>query len=132
FGLYRDDCRFLSGHELRVGGAPPRLLVAAAPTATTAVHELTAGEALRVRVAARGSDGVERAVSVTADPAPAAIEDGRLRFALDLQPGESADIALTYALHEASASPPRRAAAPARGPLIATDSELFDRVLERS
>ena len=197
FGLYRDDCRFLSGHELRVGGAPPRLLVAAAPTATTAVHELTAGEALRVHVerrlaedgtlrervhlrrygrepvaalevefalaadfrpvlvlhdmvdipapkvrvepvaggvrfAARGSDGVERAVSVTADPAPAAIEDGRLRFALDLQPGESADVALTYALHEASASPPRRAAAPARGPLIATDSELFDRILERS
>jgi glycogen debranching enzyme len=200
FGLYRDDCRFLSGRELRVGGAPPRLLVAAAPKATTAVHELTAGEALRVHVerrlgdegtlrervhlrrygrepaaalevevalaadfrpvlvlhdmvdlpapdvrlepvaggvrfAARGSDGVERSVTVTADPAPAAIQGGRLRFALDLQPGESADIALTYALHEASAGPLRRATAsappPAR-PLIATDSELFDRILERS
>ena len=27
-GLYSDDCRFLSGHELRVNGVRPRLLVA--------------------------------------------------------------------------------------------------------
>ena len=31
-GVYRDDGRFLLGHELRVGGARPRLLVASAPT----------------------------------------------------------------------------------------------------
>src|SRR3954464_2626358 len=31
-GLFRDDCRPLSGHELRVGGALPRLLVASAAT----------------------------------------------------------------------------------------------------
>jgi glycogen debranching enzyme len=190
FGLYRDDCRFLSGHELRVGGERPRLLVAAAPTATTAVHELVRA-ALRVHVertlaadgtlherihlraygrepvaalevevalaadfrpvlvlhgmvdipapavtvdgarfSARGSDGVERTVTVTADPAPVAVDGGRLRFVLDLAP--AADIILTFALHEAAADPPRRARAPEPGPLIATDSELFDRVLDRA
>src|SRR4051812_41842487 len=40
-GLYLDDCRHLSGHELRVGGARPRLLVASATTGADAVHELT-------------------------------------------------------------------------------------------
>src|SRR4051812_12009376 len=40
-GLYLDDCRFLSGHELTVGGAAPRLLVASAERGTEAVHELT-------------------------------------------------------------------------------------------
>jgi glycogen debranching enzyme len=40
-GLYRDDARFLLGHELRVGGASPRLLVASAPTGAHSVHELT-------------------------------------------------------------------------------------------
>jgi glycogen debranching enzyme len=41
FGLYRDDGRFLCGHELRIGGARPRLLVATAVTGAEAVHELT-------------------------------------------------------------------------------------------
>ena len=40
-GVYREDGRFLSGHELRVGGARPRLLVVSAPTGERAVHELT-------------------------------------------------------------------------------------------
>jgi glycogen debranching enzyme len=40
-GLYRDDARFLLGHELRVGGARPRLLVTSSPTGTRSVHELT-------------------------------------------------------------------------------------------
>ena len=31
-GLYRDDCRFLSGHELRIAGVSPRLLVTSAIT----------------------------------------------------------------------------------------------------
>jgi glycogen debranching enzyme len=199
FGLFRDDCRFLSGHELRVGGERPRLLVAAAPAATRVAHELTRGEALRVgvertlaedgtlrerihlraygrepvvglavevalaadfrpvlvlhqmvdipapavtvdlvaggvRFAARGSDGVERAVTVTADPAPVAIEDGRLRFAIDLAAGGAVDLTLTYALHEVGAAGPAGAAptAPSERPLIATDSELFDRILARS
>ena len=40
-GLYLDDCRFLSGHELRLDGVRPRLLVASAATGSDAVHELT-------------------------------------------------------------------------------------------
>jgi glycogen debranching enzyme len=40
-GVYRDDGRFLLGHELRVGGARPRLLVVSAPTGARSVHELT-------------------------------------------------------------------------------------------
>lgn len=40
-GLYRDDCRFLSAHELRVGGVHPRLLVTSTIGGAEAVHELT-------------------------------------------------------------------------------------------
>ena len=40
-GLYSDDCRFLSGHELLVNGARPRLLVASAAPGSESVHELT-------------------------------------------------------------------------------------------
>jgi glycogen debranching enzyme len=197
FGLYRDDCRFLSGHELRVGGERPRLLIASAPAATRAAHELTRGEALRVgvertladdgtlrerihlraygrepvaaldveialaadfrpvlvlhdmvdipapavavepvaggaRFAARGSDGVERAVTVTAVPAPVAVSGGRLRFRVELEPGGTSDLTLTYALHEGSSRSAPGAPPPREAPLIATDSELFDRILARS
>ena len=40
-GLYVDDCRYLSGHELRVAGVAPRLLVASAATGNDGIHELT-------------------------------------------------------------------------------------------
>src|SRR4051794_20998535 len=40
-GLYLDDCRHLSGHELRVAGVTPRLLVASAASGDEGVHELT-------------------------------------------------------------------------------------------
>jgi glycogen debranching enzyme len=40
-GLYSDDCRFLSGHELLVNGVRPRLLVASAAPGSESVHELT-------------------------------------------------------------------------------------------
>ncbi|MDX6728731.1 MAG: hypothetical protein QOK49_3536 [Baekduia sp.] len=40
-GVYLDDCRHLSGHELRVAGVAPRLLVASAPTGAEAIYELT-------------------------------------------------------------------------------------------
>jgi glycogen debranching enzyme len=40
-GLYCDDCRFLSGHELCVNGVRPRLLVASAAPGSESVHELT-------------------------------------------------------------------------------------------
>ena len=40
-GVYADDCRFLCGHELRVNGVRPRLLVATAAAGSESVHELT-------------------------------------------------------------------------------------------
>ena len=40
-GFYSDDCRFLCGHELRVNGVRPRLLVASAAPGSESVHELT-------------------------------------------------------------------------------------------
>src|SRR5215208_708026 len=40
-GIYSDDCRFLSGHELFVNGVRPRLLVASAAPGSESVHELT-------------------------------------------------------------------------------------------
>jgi glycogen debranching enzyme len=40
-GVYSDDCRFLSGHELRVNNLRPRLLVASAELGSESVHELT-------------------------------------------------------------------------------------------
>jgi len=196
FGLYRDDCRFVSGHELSVGGERPRLLVASDRTGTTAVHELTSGEALRlhvdrtladdgtlrervhlrrygrapiaaldveialaadfrpvlvlhgmvditappvnvepvaggVRFAACGSDGVERAVTVTADPPPE-VDGGRLRFRVDLAAGAATDIVLRYVLHEGGADARPRPPAAQERPLVATDSELFDRILDRA
>jgi hypothetical protein len=39
--LYLDDCRHLSGQEVRVAGVAPRLLVASAPTGAEAIYELT-------------------------------------------------------------------------------------------
>jgi glycogen debranching enzyme len=40
-GIYCDDCRFLSGHELCVNAARPRLLVASGDRGSESVHELT-------------------------------------------------------------------------------------------
>ena len=40
-GVYRNDGRFLLGHELRIAGERPRLLVVSAPTGARSVHELT-------------------------------------------------------------------------------------------
>ena len=40
-GVYRDDCRFLHGHQWTVTGERPRLLVASAGHGSEAVHELT-------------------------------------------------------------------------------------------
>src|SRR4051794_10994865 len=41
FGVYRDETRFLSGHELRLAHQRARLLVVSAPTGVKSVHELT-------------------------------------------------------------------------------------------
>jgi glycogen debranching enzyme len=214
-GLYRDDCRFLSGHELQVGGARPRLLVASETTGAAAVHELTnphldlptgrtlapqtlqvrvertlAGEtALRERIrvrhhgrapvaldvdvalaadfrpmlalrgavrlppaevavepvdgglrfTARGRDGVLRTTTVTAEPAPAAVDadQARLRFTLALDPGGAGDVGITYELRQgdeppSSAEPDDRHERDAEPPLVGADDELFGRILDRA
>jgi glycogen debranching enzyme len=208
-GVYRDDGRFLLGHELRIGGARPRLLVVSAPTGARSVHELTNPDlelpsgrrlplqtlqlrldrrllddatlqerihihlygrepvelevdlalaadfrpmlALRgmaclsapevridaadggVRFSARGADRVLRTTTVTADPAPEHAGAGRLRFKLELTPGEARDVAVTFRLQE---DRPRRggprSADPAAPTQVRADDELFNRVLERS
>jgi glycogen debranching enzyme len=222
YGLYRDDGRFLCGHELRIGDVRPRLLVATAVTGAEAVHELTNPDlelpgsrrlalqtlqlrlerrlvddalmqerihvhlygrdaveleivlalaadfqpmlALRgavdagprqvrieplpagVRFAARCPDGVVRATTVTADPAPVAATDGRLRFPLRLRPGDAVELLLRYDLHEEKTEPaaPRAerpvaihgrehdVAWPAGRTRVRADDELFNRVLDRS
>jgi glycogen debranching enzyme len=210
-GVYRDDTRFLSGHELRLAQQRPVLLVASAPTGAKSVHELTnpdlelpGGHQLalqtvqiridrrwlndgtlaerihvhlygrdpvevdvtlalaadfrqmltlrgiaelappRVRVdavergmrfAARGSDGVTRTTTVTADPAPDEVIGGELRFALALAPGEARDVMVTVGLDATSPGHARqaRAASTPDGPTrVRADDELFNRVLERS
>jgi glycogen debranching enzyme len=40
-GIYLDDCRHLRGYELRIGGRPPRLLVASDAAGAGAVFEFT-------------------------------------------------------------------------------------------
>src|SRR5215213_6854451 len=40
-GIYRDDCRFVSGHRWTVNGVRPLLLVTSAGLGSEAVHELT-------------------------------------------------------------------------------------------
>ena len=40
-GVFVDDCRHLSAHVLRLGGASPRLLVASDEAGTGATYELT-------------------------------------------------------------------------------------------
>jgi glycogen debranching enzyme len=64
-GLWFRDCRFLSAHELRIGGELPRLLTATDAEGTISVHELTnpgleldgggrlPAESLRIRIERR-------------------------------------------------------------------------------
>ncbi len=69
-GLWFRDCRFLSTHELRIGGELPQLLTATDAQGTLSVHELTnpdlelegggrlPAERLRIRIERRaGADG---------------------------------------------------------------------------
>ena len=217
-GVYRDDCRFLSGHELRIGGRPPQLLVTSSQSGTHAIHELTnpplrlpddrvlALQALQlrferrlgdpdvveerleirsydpaplelelelglrtdfapmlgvrgivpldgpapavepvesgVRFAATGRDGCQRALTVTADPAPDSVTGGWLSFRLRLERGRAVPIQIAYAMHEDDAPgdpaargrerTAARSAPEPRGPRVVTDDKLFDRVLDRS
>ena len=219
-GLYRDDCRFLSGHRWTINGRQPLLLVTSAELGSEAVHELTnpplrlpdgrvlplqalhlrfqrrlgdgdhVDELLEVRsydrepvslevrldlradfmpmLAVRGivdpgdeppevmpvdgglrfvllgRDGVHRATTVTADPAPE-VDGSALSFRLELAPGEARQLCLVHHLYEGEAAPGgvdrwkpaagNAGALEARlalGPRVRTGDELFDRVLRRS
>ena len=66
-GVWMDDCRHLSRHELRIGGAPPRVVDADDDAGHTTVHRYAGGARLERRVHADGTM-VERVV------APGAIE----------------------------------------------------------
>jgi glycogen debranching enzyme len=209
-GLYRDDCRHLSGHELRVGGVLPRLLVATAATGHESVHELTnpamrlpAGELLRPqtlqvrvqrRLLARGelherihlqlygpeaveldvelalaadfrpmfairgivelpaadvdvegdgeglcfaattSDGVRRTTTVRADRPAERLDEGTLRFAVSLRPGESEGVNLTYELRTSDDGDGVALTVPREltETRVRADDELFERVFDRA
>src|SRR4051794_19988629 len=99
-GLYLDDCRHLSGHELRVGGARPRLLVASAATGAEGIHELTnpdlvlpdghqlALQTLQVRLERRLSDDgrLQERIHVHLYGRTALELDLELRLAADFRP----------------------------------------------
>jgi glycogen debranching enzyme len=99
-GLYVDDCRHLSGHELRIAGAAPRLLVSFAATGADGVHELTnpdlrlpGGEAvpaqtLRIRLGRRltPEGRLEERVGVHLYGRRALELDLELAFAADFRP----------------------------------------------
>src|SRR5262245_15064722 len=77
-GLWFRDCRFLSAHELRLGGQLPRLLTVTDASGTAAVHELTnpdielesgellPAESLRIRIERRadGAGALRQTISV--------------------------------------------------------------------
>jgi glycogen debranching enzyme len=89
FGLYYDDCRFLSGWELEVAGARPRALVCSAGRGDCATHELTNREltvergrrvppqAIQIRVQRElvGGRTLEERVTLNSfDPEPVQVE----------------------------------------------------------
>jgi glycogen debranching enzyme len=224
-GVYLEDCRYLRGHELWVGGQPPRLLIGTDAAGTGAVFELTNPElsledgrrlplqSLRVRVerrmlsdamldrisfqsyarepfelelelrldadfqpmlevrglvtgarrevrrdahgdtlrfAAIGLDGRERSTTITC-PGAVAQDDGRLRVALALDPGEGSTLDVRFALArgdrqaavgDGSGAVNGRASMSHAGaeadawlaqrPRVEVDEELVDRTLRRS
>ena len=94
-GLWFRDCRFLSTHELRICGEPPRLLTATDADGTVAVHELTnpdlelpdggrvPAESLRIRVESE----VEAAGALRQRIAVRSYRGESIRFPLELAVG---------------------------------------------
>jgi glycogen debranching enzyme len=98
-GVYLDDCRHLRSYELRIGGQPPRLLIASDAAGTAALFEFTnpdlvlAGgrelpvQSLRVRLERRMLEGamLDRLTlrSYAREPAEFELE---LRFDADFRP----------------------------------------------
>lgn len=99
-GLYYRDCRFLSAHELRIGGALPLLLVASDALGTEAVHELTnpeleledrsrlAAQSLQIRLERRfdGPHGMREVITVRSHHRASLRLPLELRLAADFAP----------------------------------------------
>jgi glycogen debranching enzyme len=104
------------------------------PPAPVEVEEIEDG----LRFAATTSDGVRRSTSVFADRTPTVVDANTLSFPLHLEPGESDEVRLDYALTAGPAPVSRRRAAVSRDLAIGaptrvrTDDELFNRVIGRS
>ena len=98
-GVYLDDCRYLCGHELRLAGVPPRLLVASDAAGTGPVFEftnpdlvLTDGQdlplqSMRVRVERRMlSNGMLERVTVRSHAGDPVALELELRLDADFRP----------------------------------------------
>ena len=85
-GVYLDDCRYLRGRELWIGGKTPRLLSATDAAGTVAVFELTA-QSLRVRVERRMlAEGMLERITLRSDAREPVELDLELRLDADFRP----------------------------------------------
>jgi glycogen debranching enzyme len=98
-GVYLDDCRYLRGHELWIGGNSPRLLSATDAAATAAVFELTNPhlplpgggalplQSLRIRVERRMlAEGMLERITLRSDARERVQLDLELRLDADFRP----------------------------------------------
>jgi glycogen debranching enzyme len=87
-----------------------------------------------VTVAVTGRDGVKRAFVTAATPAPESVDGQTLRWQIELRRGQPQTIALRHAVAEGEplSRPDRAASVEPSGTRITTNSELFNRVLDRS
>jgi glycogen debranching enzyme len=87
-GVYLDDCRYLRGYELRLGGRPPRLLAASDAPGTGAAFELTNPDlALRLRVERRmPAAGMLDRITLRSHAAEPVELELELRFDADFRP----------------------------------------------
>jgi glycogen debranching enzyme len=98
-GLFVDDCRHLSVHELRLNGVEPRLLVSSDHAGTAAVYELTNPElalrggrvlplqALRIRLVQRiHRDGLDETIRLRSHHSEPVTLDLTLRLDADFAP----------------------------------------------
>jgi len=98
-GLFVDDCRHLSVHEVRLNGVEPRLLVSSDQAGTAAVYELTNPElalrdggtlplqALRIRLVQRiHPDGLDETITLRSHHSAPVALDLTLRLDADFAP----------------------------------------------
>ncbi|MDP1848971.1 MAG: glycogen debranching N-terminal domain-containing protein [Solirubrobacteraceae bacterium] len=141
-GVWMDDCRHVSRHELRIGGAPPRPLHADDDAGHTSVHRYAGGARLERRVHADGTM-VERilapgTIELTAEGDFVTIfglrgivprtprETHRTELRRHAMPGE---LRVEYRFSPAPQAPAAAAFAP---PRVECDDERFAAVLQRA